>query len=107
MTYDPACHYGARVGVTAAQVAGLVAEGWTDRQIAEKHKCTRMTIWAIRRQFYISTTRPAPCNAPIWPLPDDVEAAWDSLLGPARYDNVPLLSATTIGQVRGALPTLR
>lgn len=103
---DPS-HWGRRKGVKVEVVARLVLEGLTDREIARKYDCSRQVIWQIRRQFNIPTTRPAPCKTVIWPLPDDVEAAWNLLLGPARFDNVPLLSATTIGPVRGALPTLR
>jgi orotate phosphoribosyltransferase-like protein len=89
-------HYGQRVGATPKAVARLVARGWTDNQIAAKYDCTRQTIWLIRRQFNIQTSRPAPCKAVIWPLPADVEVAWNALLGPQRFQNVALLSATTL-----------
>lgn len=99
--------YGERVGASPKAVRRLVAAGWTDREIAARFGCVRETIWRIRRECHIPTTRPAPCHAVLWPLPEDVEAAWDTLLGAARFENVRLLSATTIGPVRGALPTMR
>lgn len=91
--------YGQRVGATPKAVARLVLKGWTDNEIAARYECTRQTIWLLRREFNIATTRPVVRHAAIWPLPADVEVAWCDLLGPvdtAAYENVPLLSATML-----------